>query len=157
MMLGEVVRMKKWIAIIFVLIAAVVLGSVLYRRGAMQAATWRRQASPGPLSASHASLKNNCAACHTPVKGVEAVNCAACHANNEALLQRQPTAFHTHIQSCSQCHIEHQGANRRPTKMDHLALAKLGLHELTKDTADSERRQVHDKLVGWIKCVRCQM
>ena len=115
--------MKKWIVIILVLIAVAVLGGVLHQRGVMQAATWRQQARPGPLSAAHASLQNNCAACHTSVKGVEAFNCAVCHANNETLLQRQPTAFHAHIQSCSQCHIEHQGANRRPTKMDHLALA----------------------------------
>ena len=143
--------MKKWIVIILVLIAVAVLGGVLHQRGVMQAATWRQQARPGPLSAAHASLQNNCAACHTSVKGVEAFNCAVCHANNETLLQRQPTAFHAHIQSCSQCHIEHQGANRRPTKMDHLALARFGLRELNKDAADSERRQVRGQLLGWIK------
>jgi len=143
--------MKKWIVVIFVLIAAVGLGGVLHQRGVMRAARWRRLASPGELSSVHVSLKENCAACHTPGTGVEAVNCVVCHANKEALLQRQPTAFHAHIQSCGQCHLEHQGANRRPTKMDHLALARFGLRELNKDTPDSERRQVRGQLLGWIK------
>lgn len=142
--------MKKRVVILFVLIAAVALGGVLHQRGVMRSAIWLRQVSPGQLSAAHTSLENNCVACHTPVKGVEAVSCAACHANNEALLQRQPTAFHAHIQSCSQCHLEHEGANRRPTKMDHLALAQFGLRELN-DAADSERRQVRGQLLGWIR------
>lgn len=142
--------MKKWIVIIFVLSAAVVLGGFLHQRGLVRSAVWLRQVSPGQLSAAHASLENNCAACHTPVKGVEAVNCVACHANNEALLRRQTTAFHAHIQSCSQCHLEHEGANRRPTQMDHLALARFGLRELN-DVADSERRQVRGQLLGWIR------
>jgi len=143
--------MKRCVTIIAALIGAGVLGGVLHQRGVMQAEYWQRQVRPGPLSAAHASLENNCANCHTPVKGVEAVNCAVCHANNEALLQRQPTAFHAHIQSCSQCHIEHQGANRRPTKMDHLALARFGLRELGADQADGEKRQTRDRLVAWIR------
>ena len=137
--------------IIAALIAAAVLGEFLHQRGVMQAAIWQRQVSPGRLSAAHASLENDCAGCHTPVKGVEAENCVVCHANNAALLQRQPTAFHAHIQTCSQCHIEHQGAGRRPTQMDHLALARFGLGELNKDTAGSERTQVRGQLLGWIK------
>ena len=133
------------------LIAAITLGAVLHQRGVLQAATWWRQVTPGPLSASHAFLDKNCAACHTAIKGVEAINCVACHANNEALLRRQPTAFHAHIQTCSQCHLEHQGADRRPTEMDHLALARFGLRELDKDESDSERRQARSQLLGWVK------
>ena len=57
-----------------------------------RAATWQSMASPGPLSNAHAFLKEDCAACHTPVKGVEDATCVACHANETALLQRQPTA-----------------------------------------------------------------
>ncbi|MCZ4726508.1 hypothetical protein O6D81_12505, partial [Legionella pneumophila] len=53
-------------------------------------AQWQRMASPGELSKAHSFLSHNCTACHTPVKGVEAVNCIACHANNESLLKRQP-------------------------------------------------------------------
>ncbi len=54
-----------------------------------QANTWQRMASPGRLSAAHASLESDCAACHTPVKGVEPANCILCHANDETVLQRQ--------------------------------------------------------------------
>lgn len=43
-------------------------------------------ANPGALSKSHAFLKDDCAACHTPNKGVEAANCITCHANNKELL-----------------------------------------------------------------------
>ena len=55
-----------------------------------RAVTWERQASPGDLSAAHAFLADNCAACHTPVKGVTADKCVACHADSP-ILQRQPT------------------------------------------------------------------
>ena len=143
--------MKKLVSIATVLTLAVVLAFILPRTRLLEVATWQRQASPGQLSAAHAFLESNCAACHTPVKGVEAANCAVCHANNGALFERQPTAFHAHIQSCSPCHLEHQGGNRRPTKMDHLALAQVGLRELNEDAADSERRQVRGQLLGWIK------
>jgi hypothetical protein len=143
--------MKRWVTIIAALIGAGVLGGVLHQRGVMQAVTWQRQVSPGRLSAAHAFVENNCVACHTPVKGVEAGNCVVCHVNNEDLLARQPSAFHAHVQSCSQCHIEHQGPNRRPTKMDHLALARFGLRELGADQADGEKRQTRDQLVTWIR------
>ena len=65
--------------------------------------------NPGKLSAAHAHLENDCRACHTPNKGVEAINCIVCHANNEAVLKRQPTAFHANIGSCTECHLEHEG------------------------------------------------
>lgn len=86
--------------------------------------------SPGQLSAGHAFLANNCVACHTPNAGVKAANCIACHANNRSLLQRQPTAFHVDVRSCTPCHIEHQGLDRRPRQMDHAAFARQGLFQL---------------------------
>ncbi len=55
---------------------------------------------PSPLSRPHAFLETRCSACHTPAKGVEAPNCIVCHANDKALLQREPTAFHGNIGSC---------------------------------------------------------
>ena len=116
-----------------------------------EAAVWQQQVSPGKLSAAHASLQNNCAACHTPVKGVEAANCIVCHANNNDLLARQPTSFHATIQSCSSCHLEHQGVERRPTSMDHAALARTGLRELGSDAADGETLRTRDQLVTWIR------
>lgn len=91
---------------------------------------WQQAVEPGSLSQSHAFLSKNCAACHTPVKGVEAALCIACHADNTALLQRQPTAFHANVQVCSGCHVEHQGTLRMPTKMDHSLLAKLAHRQI---------------------------
>jgi hypothetical protein len=113
--------------------------------------TFQAAASPGDLSLSHAFLDNNCAACHTPVQGVKANSCIACHANEESLLQRQPTAFHAEISSCIECHREHQGRDSRPVTMDHASLAKIGLRELdgNPDPQSEDQlalRQLHDQL-----------
>ena len=93
-------------------------------------AFWQHMVSPGELSQAHASLENNCASCHTPVKGVEAKSCIVCHADNKSLLQRQPTAFHAEIGACASCHLEHQGRVPRTTQMDHLTLARIGFKQL---------------------------
>ncbi len=86
--------------------------------------------NPGPLSQPHAFLESRCNDCHTPVKGVEASNCIVCHANVEALLQREPTAFHGTIGSCKECHTEHGGRIGHPIAMDHDALSLIGLRQL---------------------------
>ena len=113
-----------------------------------QASNWQQIASPGRLSSVHAFLKGNCAACHTPNKGAQGVNCIVCHANNAALLQRQPTAFHADITTCAPCHIEHRGG-LTPTKMDHAALAHIGLSQLEQTSSSDPqsrriRRQMND-------------
>lgn len=121
----------KWAVILGGLaLAAVVLVVLLRNTGLGQAAAWQRQVSPGRLSAAHAFLEGNCAACHSPVKGPEASKCIACHAGNESLLQRQPTAFHAGIGSCRECHAEHQERGGRPAIMDHAALSRIGLRQL---------------------------
>ena len=147
----KVGRMKL-VAILAGLVFAAIVRVVLLRNTSLgQAVTWQHQASPGRLSASHAFLENNCAACHTSVMGVEAANCTACHANNESLLQRQPTAFHADVGSCRECHPEHQGGKRPPTTMDHAALAKIGLRQLgDKDIENTESGLLRKQLVAWI-------
>jgi hypothetical protein len=110
-------------------IAALAIVLLLRSTSLGDVATWQQQASPGRLSAAHAFLESNCAACHTPVAGVEAANCIACHASNEWLLQRQPTAFHASIGSCRECHPEHQGGWRPPSTMDHATLAAIGMRQ----------------------------
>ena len=111
-----------------------------------RASTWQQMSSPGLLSGAHAFLKENCAACHTPNKGVQGVNCIACHANNAALLQRQPTAFHADIATCTPCHIEHMGEHI-PTKMDHVALAHIGLSRLEQgNPSDPQSRRIRQHL-----------
>lgn len=112
--------------------------------------TWQHMASPGELSQAHASLENNCAACHTPAKSVAAQNCIVCHANNESLLQRQPTAFHANVQNCTTCHLEHRGRLARPSEMNHGALVKLGLTHLKRDNAAAAQqvKQTRETLRG---------
>ena len=121
------------------------------RSGVLSKTAWQRMSSPGSLSQVHKFLEHNCAACHTPVKGVEASNCIVCHANNESLLQRQPTAFHASVSSCRECHPEHRGTVQRPAEMDHLALARIGFRELKADLSpNGEDKLVRKDLLDWI-------
>ena len=116
-----------------------------------QASTWQRLAEPGHLSSAHAHLSNNCAACHTSVKGVETAKCIVCHSNNESILRRQPTSFHASVSSCTECHLEHRGIDQRPTNMDHAALARIGLRQLSgDDSPDSESRLAASRLRTWL-------
>lgn len=116
-------------------------------RGQSLTKTWERMALPGELSAPHAFLGKNCTACHTPGKGVEAKNCIVCHADNLALLQRQPSAFHSDIRACSACHLEHQGRVQRTTKMDHGALARIGLQQVRD--ASGGGHQIDSEIAAW--------
>ncbi len=144
-----------WVKRAAIVLLPVVLGVglvVLVRGTSLRRAiTWQRQASPGPLSTAHSFLENNCAACHTPVKGPESAHCVACHANDVALLQRETTAFHARIGSCRECHFEHQGAGRHSTLMNHDALARISLRPLPlgqRATADGE--PLRKQLLAWI-------
>ena len=104
--------------------------------------------SPGPLSAAHAFLAKDCRACHTPNEGVQAISCIACHANNEALLQRHPTSFHADLKSCIQCHAEHEGVDRRPTQMNHTALADMGMELLSESGVAGTAQRDH--IAAWV-------
>ena len=114
-----------------------------------RAATWERQASPGDLSAAHAFLADNCAACHTPGKGVTADKCVACHADSR-VLQREPTAFHATVGSCRECHREHQGGAVLPTTMDHAALARIGLGKPTETGTGTRNDPARERLRQWL-------
>lgn len=118
-----------------VAIVVLVIGiGIQWSRSDSQLSAIRQQVvMPGALSQSHAFLSEECTACHTPVKGIEPTLCISCHANNTALLQRQPTAFHADVQVCSGCHLEHRGTLRMPTTMDHSLLAKVGREQMTAD------------------------
>lgn len=94
--------------------------------------------SPGDLSAAHAGLSNNCQSCHTGYKSVDDAKCISCHANNQELLQRQPTAFHANIGNCGSCHTEHQGVGANLRAMNHETLARIGKQtERKKGTASN--------------------
>jgi len=117
-----------------------------------QPSTWQRLTEPGRLSSAHAHLENNCAACHTSVTGVETAKCIVCHANDESILQRQPTSFHASVSSCTECHLEHRGPGERPTNMDHSALVRIGLRQLTADDSpDTESRLTSASLKDWLR------
>ena len=146
----KIKRIKLLVVLGFVVLAFISV-FLLRNSSLRKLATWQQQVSPGQLSTAHSFLQDNCAACHTLVEGVQAVNCIVCHANNRDLLDRQPTAFHANIQSCSACHVEHQGIERRPTSMDHAALAEIGLRELGAAHADDEKLRTRDGLVNWIR------
>lgn len=118
---------KNWLKV-FVLLAGLALTIAAFWFSGNSRAGWQSQVMPGKLSAVHAFLETDCASCHTPVKGVDEAKCIACHANNESLLQRQPTAFHANIGNCAACHIEHQGANANLRVMNHEALARIGIN-----------------------------
>ena len=97
---------------------------------------WKGWVNPGPLSKSHAFLEEKCESCHVPYKGPEPTACLSCHADNPRLLETQDTAFHANIETCSGCHVEHQGADRRPINMDHQVLAKAGADWVAKTSSD---------------------
>jgi hypothetical protein len=124
---------------IFVLLAVLATGFGAFWYSRWQRVDWESQVKPGKLSASHAQFETNCAACHTPVTGVEDEKCIACHADNQALLGRQPTAFHAGIGNCAACHVEHQGANANLRAMNHEALARIGIN-LNAQGATSNRQ-----------------
>lgn len=124
--------LKTWIKI-FVLLAGAVLAVTAFWYARKTDVKWQNQVIPGNLSAAHTFLKNDCAACHTAVQGVDETKCIGCHANNETLLQRQPTAFHEDISNCAACHVEHQGANANLRMMNHEALAQIGIKTIPDD------------------------
>lgn len=123
-------KLKPIFATLF--IVAIVIGLVVDWRSpeSPTRTLWQQAVVPGALSQPHAFLANNCAACHVPVTGIEPTRCIACHANNADLLQRQATAFHAQIRTCSGCHVEHQGTTRMPTTMDHALLARIAYGEI---------------------------
>ncbi len=104
------------------IVLAIAVPFSLYRSGSDAVPGWSDAVRPGQLSEAHAFLKDKCESCHTPNKGVTVAKCVTCHAPETDLLMRRSTAFHANVQTCSGCHIEHQGARTRPIKMDHAVL-----------------------------------
>lgn len=131
-------NLKTWLKI-FVLLAGAVVAFAAFWHAPNNRAVWQSQVVPGKLSVAHTFLETNCAACHTPVRGVEDAKCIACHADNQSLLGRQPTAFHANIGNCAACHVEHQGADANLRVMDHEALARIGVNLNAEGTAQNNR------------------
>ncbi len=142
-------RAALWLVLMLVLITA---GVLAVSTVAPVTAAARQLVSPGPLSPRHATLSNQCSACHEPAVGVTVAKCTSCHANAERLLGRQPTAFHASVQECSACHIEHQAAGARPVVMDHLALARVGARTLASASqSDPDSAATLQSLETWLR------
>jgi len=112
-------------------------------------AAWQRLASPGDLSAAHSRLEGDCGACHTTVVGASRTKCIACHATEERLLNWPELTFHASVRNCRACHPEHLGASAPSTRMDHVALATMGLGLLMSGEAEVGR-SVGQHLSSWI-------
>ena len=74
--------MTKLVVTIALIIGSIATVSLALMHFAPAKVAAQRAVSPGRLSKAHAFLENNCAACHTPLKGVEAKNCIVCHAKH---------------------------------------------------------------------------
>ena len=140
---------SRVVAVVLVAIAALAAALLLLRRanGITVDVPWfQAQITPGPLSRAHAFLQRDCATCHTPTQGADASKCIGCHANETALLQRQPTAFHATIGACARCHVEHRVVGPRPVAMDHAQLAAIGL-----DIIRRRRDPTSARLLAWMR------
>lgn len=119
--------------------AAVFVPLVIYRSGTPALPIWVSAASPGPLSAAHAFLGTQCESCHTPNQGIRAESCITCHAPDAFILAKQSTAFHAMIKECRGCHVEHQGTNVRPIKMDHSVLTEASTRAARDGTSPGQQ------------------
>lgn len=147
--------MKKWTRIAFVgsLFGLAALGFAAWewlRPEPLRFIPIELAVSPGHLSQAHAFLQDDCTACHTPFKGVQESSCISCHATNTELLTSPTTAFHADVQTCSPCHLEHQGLNRRPTAMSHVALVRAGLEQLETGGKSIEGQPLPKQVRSWI-------
>lgn len=121
----------KRISIVFLIIAAltlasaIVVPSIIYRSGSTALPQWAASVRPRPLSNAHAFLEGKCESCHTPNRGIKSETCIACHASAPELLMKPATAFHVNVTECAGCHVEHEGKDSRPVRMDHTVLEKI--------------------------------
>ncbi len=85
----------------------------------------------------------------TAVIGASWTKCIACHATEERRLIWPELTFHASVRDCRACHPEHLGASEPTTRMNHVALARMGLGLLAG--GESEVGQsVGQHLSSWI-------
>ena len=144
--------MRTIVTVAMVVVA--VAAAWLLRHSWGRLASWEALARPGPLARAHAALDDECSACHAGIDGVRAELCKACHSGDRALVGRQPTAFHARIDRCAECHLEHRGRDADIVRMDHVALAEIGLGTVeahgrlpAAPSGDDPRTQVLDCIV----------
>ncbi len=106
-----------------------------------QAAPFEKLLMPGPLSAAHAGMEEECGSCHDPLgEKSQAQLCATCH-EEVAEDMAADTGFHgkhpdVQTQQCQSCHREHEGVDAvtlafELTPFDHnrTDFALVGPHE----------------------------
>lgn len=129
--------------------------------------------SPGPLVPSHASLNNDCFACHAPLRGASHERCTVCHALPDIGLRstkgvpikakspdtasRPKVPFHQQLteQNCMACHSDH--ASPRLTQHRHKPFSHDLLKAETRAKCESCHQPaddaMHRKIVG--NCSQC--
>ena len=112
-------KLVRSFALVIAGVAAATLSPLHF--SCVQAAA-QRGVRPGELSQPHAFLENNCAACHAAMKGVEAKNCIVCQ-------------------------HEHQGRIPATPKMDHAALARMGLRQIPPEPDQPDKTR--DDFATW--------
>lgn len=140
--------MKTAVSILSVVTVSLAVGAALCPLALRSYPEVARFVSPGDLSSKHAFISNDCESCHSALKGIDATKCISCHANSQALLGREPTAFHSEIKDCRGCHVEHQGRSAAITRMahGHLAAFAIRLRGATRDLPP----ETHD-LIRWLR------
>ncbi len=75
--------------------------------------------APGPLISGHEKLEGSgCLECHSPRAGIPNENCLNCHKEIKQFVDNK-TGFHgKHLQTCMECHADHQGRNFDTTSID---------------------------------------
>lgn len=80
--------------------------------------------------ASHAEFENDCAQCHTPFRGVEAVRCERCHTT---IATERATSHGLHgslkqadVAQCGKCHTDHTGRDFNPSVVAVTDLTQAG-------------------------------
>jgi hypothetical protein len=147
------------------IIASIGVPWLIHRSGSTAVAGWQSLVSPGPISAAHTFIADQCETCHTPHASIDAQKCVACHATT-SFQDKASTRFHAQVKNCGNCHFEHQGENA-PIKMDHAALLKRDLwlvqpvsltstqHQSIRNYLSSETHTRDHHVASSLQCVAC--
>lgn len=154
-------RVSLLVLLAAAILAAVAVTTSIYRSGSDAVPGWTDTVRPGALSKAHAFLSDKCESCHKPNEGITAAKCITCHAPAKELLSKPSTLFHVNVGTCRGCHVEHQGGDKRPIKMDHAVLEELAIRQAGRPVAlDCKSCHVfkdkHQEFFG-PKCATCHV
>ncbi|MBK8630287.1 MAG: class III cytochrome C family protein [Sphingomonadales bacterium] len=123
--------------------------------------------APGPVIPGHATIANDCFACHTAFRGTSAAKCETCHTLDKIgittskgkPLPRKPgkTPFHGKLAQadCLACHSDHAGpllVRSRTHEFDH-SLLKPAAAQTCAACHSAPKTAVHEGLKG--QCATC--